>query len=166
MPLESTVHLQSSPWPRGYTLLSPSLHSQCAVGRPRDRIAEVLGLPEYPISCKVSTKQAYDERSSTDTIRDTTLGLLSRCKSTELLMINYWSQLSSKCTNRSNHMWPSQCHICLNQILNYKFILINLPIWIQIWIGKFRTSFGTQIQPQTWSSFLNVALEFIPYTWH
>jgi hypothetical protein len=69
-------------------LLSPSLHSQCVVSRSRDRIAEVLGLPEYAISCKVSTKQAYNERSLTDTIEDTTLGLLSRCKSTDQPQIN------------------------------------------------------------------------------
>jgi hypothetical protein len=88
MPLESTVHLQSSPWPRGYTLLSSSLHSQCAIGRSRDRIAKVLGLPEYAISYKVSTKQAYNEQSLTDTIGDTTLGLLSRCKSIDRSQIN------------------------------------------------------------------------------
>jgi hypothetical protein len=85
---ESTVHLQFSPWPRGYTLLSPSLHSQCAVGRSHDGLAEVLGLSEHAVSCKVSTKQAYNERSLTDTVGDTTSGLLSRCKSTDRSQIN------------------------------------------------------------------------------
>jgi hypothetical protein len=79
----STVHLQSNPWPRGYMLLSPSLHSQCAVGRSHDRITEILGLSKHAISYKVSTKQDYNERSLTDTVGDTTLGLLSQCKSTD-----------------------------------------------------------------------------------
>ena len=33
-----------------YTLLSPSLHSQCAVSLSHNGIAEVLGLPEYVAS--------------------------------------------------------------------------------------------------------------------
>ena len=34
----------------GYTLLSPSLHFECAVGLSHNGIAEVLGLPEYVAS--------------------------------------------------------------------------------------------------------------------
>jgi hypothetical protein len=58
---KSTVHLQSSPWPQGYTLLSLSLHSQCVVGRSHDSITEVLGLPVHVISYKVSKhRRAYN----------------------------------------------------------------------------------------------------------
>jgi hypothetical protein len=88
VPPESTVHLQSNPRPRGYTLLSLSLRSQCAASRSHDGITDILGLPEHVVSCKVSTKRDYNRRSLTDTIGDTTVGLFSRCKSTDRSQIN------------------------------------------------------------------------------
>jgi hypothetical protein len=79
--IESTVHLQSSSWLRGYTLLSPSLHSQCAVSRLHDRITEILGLPEHVVSCKVSTHTIQSMVwSLIDTCENTKLRLLSQCK--------------------------------------------------------------------------------------
>jgi hypothetical protein len=91
-PPESTVHLQSSPWLRGYTLLSPSLYSQCAVGHSYVRIIEVLGLSEHVVSYKFSTHTIQSTVPSlTDSVGDTTWGLLSRCKCTDrsqIIIIN------------------------------------------------------------------------------
>ena len=40
-PPKNTVHHQSSPLPRGYTLFPPSLHSQCAISHSHDRITKL-----------------------------------------------------------------------------------------------------------------------------
>jgi hypothetical protein len=83
---ESTVHHLPAPLlvdsQDGYTILSPSPHSQCAVIVSHNGIAKVLGLPEYVAStAKSRTQQAYNERSLTDIGGHTTLRLHSQCKS-------------------------------------------------------------------------------------
>ena len=51
-----------------YTLLSPSLHSQCAVVLSHNGIAKVLGLPDYVANTTKSwTQQAYNERALINT---------------------------------------------------------------------------------------------------
>jgi hypothetical protein len=55
-------------------LLSPSLHSQCAVVLSHNGIAKVLGLPEYVASTtKSRLTQVYNEWSSIDTDRTKTI---------------------------------------------------------------------------------------------
>jgi hypothetical protein len=63
-PLENTVLYLPAPTQRFHrmgTLLSPSLHSQCAVVLSHNGIAEVLGLPEYVAStAKSQLTQVYN----------------------------------------------------------------------------------------------------------
>jgi hypothetical protein len=58
-------------WPihnHGYTILSPSLHSQCAVIISHTRIAQMSGLPEYVAStASHDHRQLYNDRSLIDT---------------------------------------------------------------------------------------------------
>jgi hypothetical protein len=52
----------------GYTILPPSLHSQCAVIVSHTRIAQMLGLPEYVAStASHDHRQLYNDRSLIDT---------------------------------------------------------------------------------------------------
>jgi hypothetical protein len=52
----------------GYTILPPSLHSQCAVIVSHIRIAQMLGLPEYVAStASHDHRQLYNDRSLIDT---------------------------------------------------------------------------------------------------
>ena len=84
----------SSPLPGGYTLLSPSLHSQCASSLSHNGIAEV-GLPEHVASTtKSQTTVAYNERSLINTVGNTTSGLLSQCKLPDRSHITYHPSLS------------------------------------------------------------------------
>jgi hypothetical protein len=52
----------------GYTILPPSLHSQCTVIISHTRIAQMLGLPEYVAStASHDHRQLYNDRSLIDT---------------------------------------------------------------------------------------------------
>jgi hypothetical protein len=56
-----------------YTILSPSLHSQCAVIVSHKGIAQMLGLPEYVAStASHDHRQLYNDRSLIDTSGVTT----------------------------------------------------------------------------------------------
>ena len=77
--LESTVLHRPTPSKMisqgGYTLLPPSLHSQCAVVLFHNGIAEVLRLTDgMQLSTFNLDQQVYNERSSTDTDGTSTIG--------------------------------------------------------------------------------------------
>jgi hypothetical protein len=78
---EHSTHSTASFVPDGfigvcYTILSPSLHSQCVVVISHKGIAQMLALPGYVASTtNHDHKQAYNERSLTDTDGVTTSSL-------------------------------------------------------------------------------------------